>query len=243
MYYKFCQNSCSSYSWLPLFVWSPCSQCICCNSLQGSWHHGTNVFGATPVLFVDSLSMVHADDIINFCSLFVPGTLISLCHNLSIHYKQHVPRMSDITSTNVDNIHFFALPFAVFQPLMNLPLAHRFFTVINCHWIYFTSFHNHWLQTASHIPFLFFGTFHKLRVTAEHVHRVLHVREYTYWLYPSLFLIIFSVLGWCLTEELYAILKKNHVSQYSLVLDRLDEIVCESWRENCHFNYCGYSSC
>lgn len=36
--------------------------------------------------------------------VLVPGTLISLCHNLRVHYKQHVPRMSDITTANVVNI-------------------------------------------------------------------------------------------------------------------------------------------
>jgi len=85
---------------------------------------------------------------------------------------------------------------------MNLPLANPFFTIINCHSIYFTSFHNVWLQKAGHRPVLFFGTFCKLRVTAEHVPRALHMREYTCWLYP---------LCWAnaLSEELYAILTKK----------------------------------
>jgi len=55
-------------------------------SLQDSWRHESNIFGGTPVLFVYSLSMAYAY-IINFYSLFVPGTLISLCYNLIIHYK------------------------------------------------------------------------------------------------------------------------------------------------------------
>jgi hypothetical protein len=93
--------------------------------------------------------------------------------------------------------------------------------------MYFTSFHNLWLQKSGHIPFLFFGTFHKLRVTADHVPRALHMRDYTYWLYRSVFS-YFLCWADALSEELYAMLKKDNIFQFSLVLDRLDEIVCES---------------
>jgi hypothetical protein len=126
---------------------------------------------------------------------------------------------------------------------MNRPLAHPFFSLINCHSVYFSIFHNLWLQKAGHRPLLFFGTFCKLRVTAEHVPRALHMREYTYWLHPSLFLIIFSMLGCCPVRGVICNVKKNHISLFCLVLDRPDGIVRGSWRENCHFNYGGYNSC